>query len=235
MTHTWFCQLTTGSYGSPPLCVIEAKEKLSREMDARIDVWERRRVEPRFTEVRKAVAPLLGAELDDVVLVPNTTHGVNTVVYNIDWKEGDVILVYASTYNAVSQMMKHVCDTHPVRLEVVNVTFPCLHSGIVDATEAMLKKYNKPTGRASGGDGPAQAEGVGKERIRVVVVDSIASVPGVAYPWEDVVRLCHKYGALSLVDGAHSIGQHAVDVKKADPDFFVTNMHKWLYTYVLPT
>lgn len=199
-------------------------------MDARIDPYMRRRVEPRFGEVRTEVAPLIGAEADDVVLVPNTTHGVNTVVYNLKWQPGDVIVVYASTYNAVSQMMKHVCDTHDgVRIEIVDVKFPCLHSEIVAATEAVLKKYNKPTGATRGGAG-ANPEGLGKERVRLVVVDSIASAPGVLYPWEDVARLCHQYGALSLVDAAHSIGQHTVDVKKADPDFFITNMHKWLFT-----
>lgn len=223
-----------GSYGSPPLCVIEAKEKLSREMDARIDVWERRRVEPRFAEIRAAVGPLIGAEVGDVVLVPNTTHGVNTIVYNLDWEDGDIILVYASTYNAVSQMMKHICDKYKgVRIEIVDTPFPCLHSEIVDATEAALAKYNAPTGLTRGAEAPAVARGLGAERVRLVVVDSIASAPGVLYPWEDVVRLCHKYGALSLVDAAHSIGQHKVDVKVADPDFFVTNMHKWLYTLVL--
>lgn len=42
------------------------------------------------------------------------------------------------------------------------------------------------------------------------------------YPWVEAVRLCKKYGVLSMVDGAHSIGQHKVDVKASDCDFFVT-------------
>lgn len=205
-------------------------------MDARIDVWERRRVEPQFAKIRAEVAPLIGAEVGDVVLVPNTTHGVNTIVYNLDWAPGDVILAYASTYNAVSQMVKHIADKYEgVRIEIVDVAFPCLHSEIVEATEKALATYNKPTGLSRGGETAAVARGVNeKERIKLVVVDSIASAPGVAYPWEEVTELCHKYGALSLVDAAHSIGQHKVDVKRADPDFFVTNMHKWLFTYVTP-
>jgi selenocysteine lyase/cysteine desulfurase len=44
----------------------------------------------------------------------------------------------------------------------------------------------------------------------------------VVYPWVEAVRLCKKYGVLSMVDGAHSIGQHKVDVKASDCDFFVT-------------
>lgn len=52
--------------------------------------------------------------------------------------------------------------------------------------------------------------------------------PSVVYPWEQVVALAHEYDVLSLVDAAHSIGQHHIDLKKADPDFFVSNTHKWL-------
>lgn len=41
-------------------------------------------------------------------------------------------------------------------------------------------------------------------------------------PWERLVGVCKKYGVLSLVDGAHSIGQHKVDVDRSKCDFFVT-------------
>jgi selenocysteine lyase/cysteine desulfurase len=41
-------------------------------------------------------------------------------------------------------------------------------------------------------------------------------------PWEKVVEVCRKYGVLSVVDGAHSIGQHKVDVGASRCDFFVT-------------
>lgn len=40
--------------------------------------------------------------------------------------------------------------------------------------------------------------------------------------WEKVVEVCRKYGVLSLVDGAHSIGQHKIDVGASKCDFFVT-------------
>ena len=41
---------------------------------------------------REEVAELVGAEHDEIVLVPNTSHGINTILRNIDWKEGDVII-----------------------------------------------------------------------------------------------------------------------------------------------
>lgn len=42
------------------------------------------------------------------------------------------------------------------------------------------------------------------------------------YPWEKIVKLCKEFGALSMVDGAHSIGQHKVDVVTSGCDFFVS-------------
>jgi hypothetical protein len=47
----------------------------------------------------------------------------------------------------------------------------------------------------------------------------------VVLPWERMVDVCQRYGVLSLVDGAHSIGQRKVDVGKSKCDFFVTVSH----------
>jgi len=48
--------------------------------------------EPLWNRCRERVANLIGAGVDECVLVPNTTHGVNTVLRNLDWKKGDVII-----------------------------------------------------------------------------------------------------------------------------------------------
>ena len=41
------------------------------------------------------VADLIGAAHGEVVFVPNTTHGINTILHNIEWREGDIILTSA--------------------------------------------------------------------------------------------------------------------------------------------
>lgn len=117
-----------------------------------------------------------------------------------------------------------------MRLEVIPVVFPTTHQDLVDRTAAVFRKYNHSVPHnyhpLSGQPAPYQSE-----RIRLVVVDSIASAPGVVYPWREIVTLARRYKILSLVDGAHSIGQEALDVPAADPDFFVSNCHKWLMSH----
>lgn len=117
-----------------------------------------------------------------------------------------------------------------MRLEVIPVTFPTTHQDLVDRTASLFRQYNHSVppnyDPLLGKPAPFKSE-----RIRLVVVDSIASAPGVIYPWREIVALARRYRILSLVDGAHSIGQEPLDVPSADPDFFVTNCHKWLMSH----
>src|SRR4029079_10378872 len=39
--------------------------------------------------MREAAARLLGAEADELALVPNTTAGINLVAEGLDWRPGD--------------------------------------------------------------------------------------------------------------------------------------------------
>jgi len=141
-------------------------------------------------------------------------------------------------------MMKFYCDMNPeINLDIINLTFPCSHQTIITQTEEVLGQWNEVN--PTEGDGQHVPKGKKEEgRVRLVVVDSIASNPGyvlsflpsfrtetsgerglmssMILPWEKVVEICRKYGVLSLVDGAHSIGQHKVDVGASKCDFFVT-------------
>lgn len=66
------------------------------------------------------------------------------------------------------------------------------------------------------------------KRPRAAVFDVVSSVPGVCFPYEEMVRTCRELGILSIVDGAQGIGMLDLDMTALDPDFFVSNCHKWL-------
>ena len=81
-----------GSYGSIPIPVSEACKIITDEVERNPDKFIRLTYEAPWIRCRDRLANLIGAEVDECVLVPNATHGIDTVLTNIDWKEGDAII-----------------------------------------------------------------------------------------------------------------------------------------------
>ena len=85
--------LTAGSYGTPPRPVIEAMHKLSDEIEANPDFFMRRTYFGLLDSLREDLAKMIGATTPEVVLVPNTTHGICNIVTQLKWSPGDVIVI----------------------------------------------------------------------------------------------------------------------------------------------
>lgn len=75
-------------------------------------------------------------------------------------------------------MMKYYCDANPqINLDILPLPFPLPNDIIVERAEEALSRWNKPAIPNYTG----QAQPTGKEvgsRVRLVIVDSIASNPG---------------------------------------------------------
>ena len=67
------------------------------------------------------------------------------------------------------------------------------------------------------------------ERIHLGLVDAIVSRPSAVLLWKELCALYREYGILSLIDAAHLMGQMPINLTKADPDFWVSNAHKWCF------
>jgi selenocysteine lyase/cysteine desulfurase len=74
--------------------------QLSAQCESKPDYFMRRSWLRLLDKVRSQVADMIGAEPDECVIVPNTTHGINTIVSNVEWAEGDKIVICRCTFSA---------------------------------------------------------------------------------------------------------------------------------------
>lgn len=185
--------------------------------EARPDPFIRNDLPRLNDESRAAVAELINVPLETVVFVNNATEGVNTVLRNIIWNDDgkDVMLSFGTIYDACARAEDFVTDLYPDKVDVVEIdlVYPLEDGEIIAIFKEEVKKL--------------EAQG---KRARLALFDVVSSNPGLLFPWEAMVAACRELNIISLVDGAQGIGMVPLDVKTVDPDFFVSNCHKWLHT-----
>ena len=84
--------ILTGSYGSVPIPVSAAIEATSKFIEGNVDRFIKLHIPEYLTPARHRMAKFVGAGPEEIVFVPNASHGLNTVLRNLTWNEGDIIV-----------------------------------------------------------------------------------------------------------------------------------------------
>ena len=205
-----YTPLNHGSYGSFPRLVRDYQREVQDSIEARSDAFIRLTIPKLLEDSRAAVAPLLGAAVDEVVFVPNATTAVNVVLRTLVFAPRDVILYFSTAYKACAKTILSVCETTPAEPMRIDIKFPLEDDELVAIFRRTVEKVND-SGR----------------RARIAMFDTVVSFPGVRMPWESLIAACRELDVLSLIDGAHGVGH--IDLSHlgaTGPDFFASNCYK---------
>ena len=213
-----FTNFNHGSFGAVPKDVSAAQHKYLLQCEARPDRWFRQDYFACVDEARRKLAAYINApSVDDVVMVENASGGVNAVMRSMNWADGGVILYLSSAYAMVKHTAEWLAATDAAgRVRNIEVQLGADFPMAGDASVLAPLKA-------------ALAEHAGT--IRLLVISHITSVPAVTLPVAEILALARAAGDIAvLVDGAHALGQVDIDLQAmGDPDFYVSNAHKWLY------
>ncbi|MCJ1282202.1 hypothetical protein MMC26_001525 [Xylographa opegraphella] len=207
--------LNHGSFGTFPEEVRSTLNEYQRQLESQPDIFIRYTYPPLLDKARTATASLLNVPVEEVVFVPNATTGINTVLRGMKFENGDLIVHFETVYGAIEKTVDYIVETTMVESEAIGARWPIEDDTLVQRFEESIVKLNR--------------EGGGRRKVRLAIFDTIVSMPGVRVPFERLIAKCKELDVLSMVDGAHGIGHIPLDLGTLKPDFFVSNLHKWLF------
>ncbi|KAF8162479.1 pyridoxal phosphate-dependent transferase [Mycena galopus ATCC 62051] len=209
-----YININHGSFGTYPKPVRDALRHWQDVAEARPDQFIRYDYPVELRKSRALMAEYLNVPFETVVFVPNASTAMNTVLRNLQYDDGDVIVYFATIYGACEKTVKYICETTKAQDAKVEYTYP-----IED--EELVRRFKEVVA----------GEKAAGRRVKVAIFDTIVSLPGVRMPFEVLTEACRELGVLSLIDGAHGVGQVDLDLGKLDPDFFSPpSPHRWLLT-----
>jgi cysteine desulfurase/selenocysteine lyase len=150
---------------------------------------------------RVVAANLVGAGVEEIALVPNTTSGISLVAEGFPWREGDNVVTLDNEF--------------PSNL------YPWLN---LTSRGVQTRKVPVEGGRVDLSRVEAAMDG----RTRLVSLSWVGFSSGWRIDVAAAAELCHRRGCLFLLDAIQGLGVFPLDVKATGIDFFAADGHKWL-------
>jgi cysteine desulfurase/selenocysteine lyase len=153
--------------------------------------------------VREKTAKFINSKTDEIVFTSGATQSLNIISHGLvnQIKKNDEIVISQMEHHANLVTWQQLALKTGARLKYINV----LENGELDLIQA-AKIITKKT--------------------KIVSLTHISNVLGTINPIKKIIELANLVGALSVIDGAQSIGHMPIDVKKLECDFFVFSAHK---------
>ena len=198
--------LNHGSFGATPGPVFEDYQVWQLRLVQQPVLFLGREYDQLLFDARAKLGVYLNADPQDLIYVPNATHGVNVVARSLHLEHGDEILTSDHEYGACDYTWDFVC--RKLGAKYIHQPIP-LPAYIEDEIVDQLWQGVTP-------------------RTKVIYLSHITSPTALRMPVEKISRRAKAAGILTVIDAAHSPGQIHVDLQKVDADFVFGNCHKWM-------
>ena len=198
--------LNHGSFGATPKPVFEAYQNWQLRLERQPVLFLSRELDGLLKESRRVLGIYLNADADDLVYIPNATHGVNIIAHSLQLKAGDEILTTDHEYGACDYTWNFICNKTGSKYIHQPIPLP------VHSEEEIVNQF---------------WSGV-TLRTKVIYLSQITSPTALRLPVEQICQRAKKAGILTVIDAAHSPGQIQVDLQALGADIVFGNCHKWM-------
>jgi selenocysteine lyase/cysteine desulfurase len=157
--------------------------------------------------IREALGNFISAAADEIALTRNATEAMNTVATGLDLNPGDEVLMSNQEHPGGRSAWYQRAKRY----------------GIV------VREFQIPLPPQSGVEILEKVQAAVTPKTRVISVSHITTVTGGILPVKEISSLARARGIITLIDGAHAIGQIPLDMHEIGCDYYASSPHKWLY------
>jgi len=200
--------LNHGSYGACPIPVFKSLINWQKQLEYNpvkhlaYDLYD-------YLDIsRAALSDFLNCHKDDIVLSPNPSTALNTVIRSLDLEEGDEILTTNHEYGALNRTWDYYCKKTGAKYIQNKISLPLM------SNKAFVEEFS---------------QGITK-KTKVIFISHVTSSTALIFPVEKICKLAKENNIICIIDGAHAPGYINLDLKKLNCDVYVGACHKWMCT-----
>jgi len=156
--------------------------------------------------IRQKVARLLNCRAAEIAMTDNVTNGMSYLANGIDLVQGDEVLTTNQEHPGGKSSWMLRAKRHGIVYREVALGKPVTNSA--EAFEAIVRSFTPKT--------------------RVLAISHIISGSGALLPVKELCAEARRRGIITILDGAQTIGQIAVDVNDIGCDAYLGCFHKWI-------
>jgi selenocysteine lyase/cysteine desulfurase len=156
--------------------------------------------------LRQKLAELCSVSPDEICINRNATEGLNTVIFGLDLKKGDEVVLSKYDYPNMMNAWKQREKREGIKLVWIDIPQP------TEDDKTIVEIYAKAI----------------TAKTKIVHVTHMINWTGNLVPVKAIADMAHAKGCEVIVDAAHSFAQIDFKLEETGADYLATSLHKWL-------
>jgi selenocysteine lyase/cysteine desulfurase len=156
--------------------------------------------------LREKLSEICGVDPEEIAINRNSTEGLNTVIFGLNLKAGDEVVLSKYDYPNMMNAWKQREKRDGIKLNWIDIPQP------IEDDKAIVKLY----------------EDAITSKTKIVHITHMINWSGNIVPSKLIADMAHAKGCEVIVDAAHSFGQIDFKFRDTGADYLATSLHKWL-------
>lgn len=208
--------LNHGSFGACPRPVFDEYQRWQLQLERNPIDYFTRQLKGLFSKetagpleaARRGLSAFVNGDSQGLIFTPNVTVALNAIAHSLALSEGDEVLTTDHEYGTIRETWKRKCEASKAIFSEVKISLPVgTQSDFVDQFWSSVTP-----------------------RTRIILMSHITSATALVLPVMEICKRARERGIITVIDGAHAVGQIPLDMEAIGADFYTSNCHKWLLT-----